>query len=82
MSYGVLIVEDKTSLAKNIKVYLTRYDYDVHVAGTIEEGIREIESFRPDVVLLDLKLPDGDGFDVLSHISKGDLEVRACLEMP
>ena len=70
MSYGVLIVEDQATLAKNVKVYLKRHDYDVHVAGSREEGLRQIEAFKPDVVLLDLQLPDGDGLDVLSHVQK------------
>lgn len=67
MSYGVLVVEDEATLAKNLRVYLRRHGYDVQVVGSRKEGHQQVESFKPDVILLDLQLPDGDGFDILSH---------------
>ncbi len=67
MSYGVLIIEDEATLAKNMRIYLRGHGYDVHIVGSRKEGHQQVESFKPDVVLLDLQLPDGDGFDILAH---------------
>ncbi len=79
MAHGVLIVEDETTLAKNIQVYLERYEYDVRIANTAEEGLRQVESFKPDVVLLDLLLPDMNGLEVFSRIRAIDSRAKVII---
>jgi len=76
MSYGVLIIEDEATLAKNMRIYLRRHGYDVHIVGSRKEGHQQVESFKPDVVLLDLQLPDGDGFDILSHAHNLNSQIK------
>lgn len=76
MSYGVLIIEDEATLAKNMRTYLRRHGYDVHIVGSRKEGHQQVESFKPDVVLLDLQLPDGDGFDILSHAHNLNSQIK------
>ena len=66
MTHGVLLVEDEATLARNIQRYLQREEFEVRIAGTLREGWREFEGFGPDVVLLDLALPDGNGLDLLA----------------
>ena len=75
MTHRVLIVEDEAILAKNIKQYLEFHEYDVRIAVTAKHGIAEFKEHRPDVVVLDIQLPDGDGREVLSQIRQVSEEV-------
>lgn len=77
MSYGILIVEDEPVLAKNMGRYLERHGGDVRTAGTGRDALRQFEEFKPDIVLLDLHLPDGNGLDILGKLREIDPQVRA-----
>jgi DNA-binding response OmpR family regulator len=57
MGYGVLIIEDEAILAKNIKLFLGRVGYDVKIAETAEDGIAQLEVFKPEAILLDFIYP-------------------------
>jgi two-component system, NtrC family, response regulator AtoC len=72
MSHALLIVEDETILAKNIRIYFERAGYDVRAALSAEEGLRQLDLFKPDVVLLDYQLPDMDGLGMLTALRKID----------
>ena len=72
MSHGVLIVEDEATLAKNIKTYLLRSGYKAEIAGSAEEGLALLQSFRPDAVLLDMLLPGMDGLTALTRFQAFD----------
>jgi DNA-binding NtrC family response regulator len=63
-------------LAKNVKVYLERHHYQARIATTAEEGLQLCETFRPDVVLLDLHLPDVDGLEVLSRLQQQENQAK------
>ncbi len=79
MSYGILIIEDETSLAKNVQMYLRRFGHEVRYAETGEQGLREFEAFTPEIVLLDLRLPDISGLDVLARLKSADPDVKVVL---
>ena len=64
----VLVIDDEIRLAKNIRVYLSRYEFDVQVANSGLEGLEIFAAFQPDIVLLDFKLPDIDGLEVLGRL--------------
>jgi DNA-binding NtrC family response regulator len=72
MAWGVLIVEDEAPLARNIKTYLMRSGYKAEIAGSAEEGFELLSSFRPDAVLLDLRLPGMDGLAALARFQALD----------
>jgi DNA-binding NtrC family response regulator len=76
MGHGVLLVEDEATLARNIQRYLEKDGYDVRIAGNLREGWRDFEEFRPDVLLLDLNLPDGSGLDLLARARLQDRQVK------
>ena len=59
--YTVLLVEDDTDIASVMVSLLESQGYRVRVAGDVATAQREIASARPDLILLDLGLPDGDG---------------------
>jgi len=64
----VLVVEDDPQLAKMLRTFLKMEDFVVHVAATREEINQALREAKPDVVLLDVVLPDLDGFDVLARM--------------
>lgn len=79
MSYGVLAIEDEVTLGRNIKTYLERRGYQVCVATTGQDGLNLFDSFKPDFVIVDLRLPDISGLDVLKQVHERDPDVRIIL---
>jgi two-component system, NtrC family, response regulator AtoC len=69
---AVLIVEDEGVLARNIQRYLQREGFEARTAQTGREALRQVEEFGPDVVLLDLALPDMGGLDLLARLRRPD----------
>src|SRR5512132_3262063 len=63
----ILIVDDEPDLAAAFARYFERTGHDVLRAATGEEAIAMVEAERPALMLLDLKLPDMTGFDVLAR---------------
>jgi DNA-binding response OmpR family regulator len=68
MTRKVLIVDDEPNIVLALEYLLQRSGYAVQVASNGEEALREIESFRPDVVLLDVMMPQQSGYDVCRRI--------------
>jgi two-component system response regulator RegX3 len=66
----VLLVEDERSIAEPLADALRREAFDVQLAGTAAEALYSFSSRPPDLVLLDVMLPDGDGRDVLREIRR------------
>lgn len=64
----VLIIDDEIQIRRLLKISLEKKDYAVFNAATALEGIQEIKTVRPDIILLDLNLPDKDGLIVLKEI--------------
>jgi len=64
MATRILIVEDEASIAEPFARLLEREGFRTTVAGTAAAALDAARSERPDLVLLDLVLPDGDGRDV------------------
>jgi len=68
MAASILIVEDEYAVARGIEYALTQEGYDVTVARTGEEGLTETLERAPDLVILDVRLPGMDGFEVLRRL--------------
>ncbi len=66
----ILIIEDENSIRYFMRTMLEYAGYDVLTAATGREGIELINSHCPDVVLLDLGLPDMDGIEVVKSLRK------------
>ena len=64
----VLVVEDDAAVRNLITTTLGTQDYKYHTAATGEAAILEAVSHKPDVVLLDLGLPDMDGVEIIKKI--------------
>lgn len=68
----VLVIEDDDDIAKLEQTVLERSDYEVKVTGTGAEGLELAESYKPDVVILDIGLPDISGLDVCTSLSNSN----------
>ena len=75
----VLVIDDEIRLAKNIRLYLSRYGFDVQVANSGLEGLEIFATFQPAIVLLDFKLPDIDGLEVLGRLRASGTEAHIIL---
>lgn len=67
---NILIVEDSKELAIELKEFLSNSGYVCKIANTCEDALDEANSNDYDIMLLDLGLPDGSGFDVLKSVRK------------
>mgnify|MGYP004508814989 CR=1 FL=1 len=83
----VLVVDDEPDLANVLSTVLRGEGFDVRSAHTGSAAVREAESLRPDAVVLDVMLPDLDGFAVLERLRREDpavavlfLTARSALE--
>jgi two-component system, OmpR family, KDP operon response regulator KdpE len=61
----VLVVDDEVTILRFLKPALEANGYEMTTAGSVAEATKRIASESPDIVLLDLGLPDGDGKDVI-----------------
>ncbi|HEY8192644.1 MAG TPA: response regulator transcription factor [Gaiellaceae bacterium] len=67
----ILLVEDEESITSPLSEALGREGFDVSVAGTASAALDLAQTTRPDLVLLDVMLPDGSGFDVARELRRG-----------
>ncbi|MCK9231387.1 MAG: sigma-54 dependent transcriptional regulator, partial [Syntrophales bacterium] len=74
MKSSILIVDDETLLLESLKKALSREGYVALTATTGREALRCFEEHAPDLVLLDVKLPDIDGIQVLQRLRKVDTQ--------
>jgi two-component system KDP operon response regulator KdpE len=68
--YKVLVIEDEANIRRFVTALLEANDYQVLTAETAAEGMLLFSSYLPDLIILDLGLPDLDGMDVLKNIRK------------
>ena len=64
----VLIIDDELQIRKMLRVALAAHGYEIQEAQTGAEGISQAVMMRPEVIILDLGLPDIDGKDVVSQM--------------
>lgn len=70
--YKILIVEDEAGIRNFIKTNLETSDYQVICAETCTLGMMMYPSHHPDLIILDLGLPDRDGLDLIQNVRKSD----------
>jgi two-component system response regulator RegX3 len=66
----VLIIEDDPDISSFEQTMLSRAGYQTRIAGTGKDGLALVGTYKPDVVLLDIGLPDMSGLDVLTTIAE------------
>src|SRR5512133_3111315 len=65
---SILVVEDETSIASFVSMYLKNAGYVVRVAGTGQDALGQAGADPPALIILDLMLPDLDGIDVCRRV--------------
>jgi len=71
----ILCIEDEPETTNLVKLILAREGYEVLGANGGEEGLKMVQAETPDLILLDLMMPDMDGWQVYQHL-KEDEETR------
>ena len=65
MMKKLLIVDDEAGIVDEVKSFFEEEGYEVYTADTGKEGIEALERHQPDLILVDMKLPDMSGLNVL-----------------
>lgn len=68
MSIKILIIDDDAELTELLREYFESQDAEVETTGSPKEGIARIKSWRPSAVVLDVMMPEMDGFEALKRI--------------
>ena len=66
--FRILVVDDEPGILRFLRAALLANDFEFESAGSMQEGLKNIASREPDVIVLDLALPDGDGKDVIRQV--------------
>ena len=70
MAYRILIVDDEPALQHMVKEILVQAGYETASALTCTQALEQLQAISPDAVLLDVNLPDGDGFSLLGKLQE------------
>lgn len=68
MNKTILLVEDDTDLLMNNREYLARRGYRTLTAETLKDAVSLLAREQPDLILLDVNMPDGSGFDFIERV--------------
>lgn len=68
----IMIVDDDLDIVELVEEFLRAEDFEVHTAVTAGEAMEKISRVSPDLVLLDIQLPDGDGLELCRELKRGD----------
>jgi len=69
-SHKIVIIDDERPILLTLEALLGRHGYEPHTANTAASGMTMVRKVNPDIVLLDLGLPDAEGMDVLKELKK------------
>ena len=68
MTERVLLIDDDPGVSEVVGLLLEREGYDVQRAGSVKEARTRVDAAEPDLVITDLKLPDGTGLEVIAAV--------------
>lgn len=68
MGFRVLIVDDEQNIVTSLAFLMRESSYEVRIARNGDEALRVLEAFRPNLILLDVMLPQRSGFEVCREI--------------
>lgn len=68
MPWRVLVIDDNQTFLNIADLALKPLQYEIETASSGVEGIRKVKTFNPDLIILDVMMPDMDGWQTLKHI--------------
>jgi len=75
----ILVIDDDKSIRESLSLYLSEEGYTVCIAASGNEGVNLFIQEEPDLVILDIRLPDIDGFSVLEDLQEEDENVKVIM---
>ena len=72
MSNKILIVDDNQANCELLEAYLSEIECEVEMAVDGAEALTKVESFQPDIVLLDIMMPKLSGFEVCQRLKSSE----------
>lgn len=66
----ILVIDDEPEITDIVETYFESVGYDVKTANSGQEGIEEARKFKPNLVLLDIMMPNTSGYEVCSHLKR------------
>jgi len=79
VKYSLLVVDDERSIRSSLKRVFTAEGFRVETAATVAAGRAALSDSPPDLVIMDLKLPDGNGLDFLQEVRRLDRSIQTIL---
>jgi two-component system response regulator AtoC len=76
---SILIIDDDASICETLSMYLSEEGYDVTTASTGAQGLNRFLANSADLVILDIRLPDFDGFAVLKSLQRLKKDVKVII---
>jgi two-component system KDP operon response regulator KdpE len=67
-SQRILVIEDEAQILRFVRLALEAADYSVSEASTLNQGMLQAGTNQPDLIILDLNLPDGDGIELVKAV--------------
>ena len=69
----ILIADDDSNIAELISLYLTKEGYETQIASAGKEALKMVGSFSPDLIILDIMMPEMDGYEVCREVRKNSM---------
>lgn len=72
----LLIIDDEAGIVEEVKAFFEEEGFEVHTADTGKEGIDTLARVQPDLLILDMKLPDMSGLNILRYSKENFPKVK------
>jgi DNA-binding NtrC family response regulator len=79
MKFKILIIDDEDCIREVFSALLKEKKYEVEEAETGNQGIEKVRRFHPDIILLDMNLPDISGMEVLSFVKESNIPAEVII---
>ena len=77
--HKILVIDDDVSGCETLAMYLSEEGYNVLTANNGMEGLKKYFENKADLVILDIRLPDIDGFEVLKRLKEGNEDIHVIM---
>lgn len=71
----ILVIDDDTEVLEFLKTFFDKFSYETLVASNYKEGLKQLVITPPDLVLLDIMMPEKNGLELLKEIKEIDINV-------